>query len=236
MHLEFRLPSLTATDLPGQIRQLHSFLRTTVEQLNLCLGQLETPQTQPTPQSTQPTAAEQFGELKGLIIKSADIVTAYYETIDQLLSTGGKYVAQSDYGTYREQVQQTLSAQENRITQSLSLSQSLGEQLATQESYLRYGVVGTTLDADAALTAPGIEIGNFRTQPGTTEVQSRFARFTPYGLELFGRDKQTPIAYISGDRLYITSGEICGQLQLGGYQLTTASGLAFHWIGGDVHG
>lgn len=235
MHIEFRLPSLTATDVPGQIRQLHSFLRTTVEQLNLALGQLDTPQPQ-TAAPAQVTPAEQFGALKGLIIQSADIVTAYYHTIDQLLTTGGKYVAQSAYGKYQETVSQTLSAQENRITQSLSLTQAVDQQLRTQESYLRYGTVGTTLDADAALTAPGIEIGDFRTHTGDAGVKRRFARFTPYGLEFFGQSKDTPIAYISGDRLHITGARVTDQLQLGGYQLSTHSGLAFHWTGGGQNG
>lgn len=234
MQLELRLPNLTARDLPGQIKQLHSYLRATVTQLNLCLGQLETPAPQ-APVQPDVAAAEQFSNLKGLIIKSADIVTAYYETIDQLLATGGRYVAQSDFGTYTQEVSQQLSAAVSSLAQNISRTESIGTQLRTQESYLRYGLVGTTLDADAAQTAPGIEIGDFLTQPGSTDVKSRFARFTPYGLELFGQDKNTPIAYISGDRLHITNARITGQLQLGGYQLSTESGLAFHFTGGN-HG
>ena len=245
MNIEFRLPSLTASDGPGQIRQLHGFLRQTVEQLNWALGQIDTtsaaqnqPQTQAQTTQAQTTQAtvEHFANLKGLIIKSADIVSAYYDTIDQLLTTSGKYVAQSDFGDYQEEVNQDLSAQTDRITQNIERTEQIGNQLRTQDSYLRYGAVGTTLDETNLATenAAGIEIGDFHsyTNGAQTNTSRRFARFTAYGLELFGSDKTHPIAYISGNRLYITNAEIRGNLKLGGYQVSTENGLAFNWVGG----
>ena len=246
MNIEFRLPSLTASDVPGQIRQLHGFLRQTVEQLNWALGQIDTTsaaqnqpqtqqQTQTQPQSTQATV-EQFANLKGLIIKSADIVSAYYETIDQLLTTSGKYVAQSDFGKYQGKVEQDISAQTDRVTQNITRTEQIGNQLRTQESYLRYGAVGTTLDETDLATenAAGIEIGDF--QSINNASNQRYARFTAYGLELFGSDKTRPIAYISGNRIYITNAEIRGSLKLGGYQVSTENGLAFNWVGGGIYG
>lgn len=240
MNIEFRLPNLSAKDVPGQIRQLHSFLRSTVEQLNWALGQIDTTaeqtQVQTFQANTEAATLEQFTNLKGLIIKSADIVSAYYETIDQLLATSGHYVAQSDYGTYREQVNQQLSAQTDRITQNITRTEQIGDQLRTQDSYLRYGAVGTTLgDTELANeNAAGIEVGDFQSM--NSETTQRYARFTAYGLELFGSDKRNPIAYISGNRLYITNAEIRGELKLGGYQISTANGLVFNWIGGGIYG
>lgn len=238
MNLELRLPTLTEGNAQEQVRQLHSYLKKTVRQLNMALSQLERTASQSAPQP--PAAQQTFQNIKGLIIKSADIVSAYYEKIDDLLKTSGQYVAQSDFGTYKETTDQRLGADHDSLTQLLRRTEqvegALGDYQKTQSAYLRYGAVGTTLDetALAADTAPGIEIGDFqRMEDGAAvAVHQRFARFTAYGLELFGASMDTPIAYLSGDRLYITNAEILQGMKLGGYLLQTQNGIAFSWIGG----
>jgi vacuolar-type H+-ATPase subunit H len=59
-----------------------------------------------------------FNDLKGLIIKSADIVNAYYEEINTKLS--GLYVAQSEYGTFVEQTNAVITQNSIDITQNYS--------------------------------------------------------------------------------------------------------------------
>ena len=242
MNIELRMPTLTASDTAGQVRQLHSYLKKTVKELNLALSQLDKQaQAQTVPAQTAVPAQQTFQNIKGLIIKSADIVNAYYERIDALLKTGGEYVAQSDFGTYKEQTRQQLSANDDSLTQLLHRTEQvegdLGSWRKSQNAYIRYGAVGTSLDSTqlATATAPGIEIGDFQSlEDGSgVTVNQRFARFTAYGLELFGASVEQPIAYLSGDRLYITNAEIMQEMKLGGYLLQTKNGIAFSWMGGD---
>lgn len=256
MNIEFRMPSLTAKDSQGQIRQLHSFLRQTVEQLNWAMkhieaGTVETVSTYGQPGSgraqlasagsndSAAAAVERFNTIKGLIIKSADIVNAYYTKIDSLLSTSGKYVAQSDFGSYQSQVTNEISAKADALIQSIKLveevANSADSAIKAQSSYIKYGIVGTALDDTgvATQTATGIEIcdcQSLENEDGTTDAQ-RFARFTAYGLELFGDDKQDPVAYLSGSKLYIKDAEIKGTLTMGGYLVDGSYGLTFKWVG-----
>lgn len=238
MNIALRMPTLTGADTESHVRQLHSYLKRTVRELNVALSQLE--QQAAHTEAAQVPAQETFQNIKGLIIKSADIVNAYYEKIDALLKTSGQYVAQSDFGTYKEETLQRLCANDDSVTQLLRRAEqvegTLGNWQKTQSAYIRYGAVGTTLDETqiATDTAPGIEIGDFQSlEDGEgVAVNQRFARFTAYGLELFGADMGRPIAYLSGDRLCITNAEILQGMKLGGYLLQTQNGIAFSWMGG----
>lgn len=211
MNVEFRLPTLTADTPQGQVRQLYSFLRQTVEQLNWALRQLPQPAAQTAPAANVPESSlpETFGTIKALILKSADIATAYYEKTKTLLQESGEFVAQSQFGTYQETMEQQVEAQVDAIRQAFSrvetITDSVCDSIRTQQSFLRFGLVGTSLDQAAATTAPGIEIGDYLTleQASQVTLRQRFARFTAYGLELFGSDNQTPVAYISDRQLHI---------------------------------
>lgn len=252
MNIELRLPNLTAADANGQIRQLYGFLRQTVEQLNWAMGQLDgsgqgnvLPGQRPAAAAQKETAEntlEQFQNLKGLIIKSADIVNAYYVEFEKLLETSGKYVAQSEFGTFIQDTEQKISANANSVEQLVEDRQRIETDLQGVASMLkehngsiRYGEVGTTLDSTGLATenAMGIEIGDYQLfDDGSVKVTNqRYARFTAYGLELFGSDKEQPIAYLSGNRLYITNAEIKNSAKLGGYAIDMTDGLAFNWVG-----
>ncbi len=247
MNIQLSLPTLADGTPENQLRQLHHYLRRTVRQLNTALSGLEQGADTSRRGGVTPSAdaaqtetdAQIFQNIKGLIIKSSDIVNAYYEKIDQLLRRSGSYVATSDFGAFTQELDQKLQADSQSLTQLLQrteeLSGSLGDWQKHQNAYIRYGAVGTTLDplGLAADTAPGIEIGDFQQLQGGegVTVQKRFARFTAYGLELFGASKDRPIACFSGDKLTITNAHILQQLQLGGYLLQTKNGIAFSWVG-----
>ena len=72
-----------------------------------------------------------FSSLKALIIKSADIVDAYYEEINRRLS--GQYLAISDFGSYRQETEQVITENAQGITRVFSdvqtISTSLGQTL-----------------------------------------------------------------------------------------------------------
>jgi len=107
--MNLRYPNLTAPDLPGKLTQLQSFLHQLVDALNMDYKQQETTarELSQTAQALKEAAKnipttpqETFQSIKGLIIKSADIVESYSESISKSLE--GKYVAVSDFGTYTE--------------------------------------------------------------------------------------------------------------------------------------
>ena len=79
--------------------------------------------------SESQTPKAQFSALKALIIKSADIVEAYYEEINRRLS--GQYLAISDFGTYRQETEQVITENSQGITRVFSdvqtISTSLGQ-------------------------------------------------------------------------------------------------------------
>ena len=220
MNLRLPLPPLSSND--GQGEQLSRYLRQLVEQLNWAMEQLDAPM--PSPSVTQTPdigakAAETFEAVKGLIIKSSEIAQAYSRQTLELLHQSGEYVSVGELGSYREALEHRLEADLTGIRQDFSRVETVTGQmyngLRTQNSYLRFGQVGTSLATDGE-TAPGIEIGDFLTLDGAGQVQvrQRFARFTAYGLELFGSDKLTPVAWISDRQLHIASAQV-EQLRMG---------------------
>ena len=236
--IQVRLPNITAPTDAGQIAQMRSYLYQLAEQLNWALSNVseETPSPSPKMPSQSITEGEKkaqdnFNEVKALIIKSADIVNAYYEEIDTLLKKSGEYTASSDFGEYKERIDTALYADETGIVYKIdkveSIADEVGQRRREQDAYIKMGIVGTTLDDVAANDAPGIELGDFRSETN----RQRFARFTPYGLELFGSDTDNAVAYIKQDRLFISTAEITKELKIGGYTFKSTNGLAICWEG-----
>ena len=99
------------------------------------------------------------------------------------------------------------------------------------EGYIRTGIVYY----DGAAPVYGVAVGQdltCREEDGEKVVeQNNFrAGFTATRLS-FWQDA-TEVAYVSNNRLYITNITVLEGGTLGQWQITTASGLAFRWIGG----
>lgn len=283
--VDIRYPAINGATEKEQLSEIRSYLYQLADALQDALAQTERNVARVMQAGASMAVSEekrdplaQFQAMKALIIKSADIVEAYYEGIDALLSTSGKYVASGEFGSYGEFVNQRLSAETDRIDQNITrieavsagvvnvndrignmektthtslseLSDRLGgvsDTLAgsmnfikTQQAYIRYGAVGTSLDETglAARNAAGIEIGDYQTlSDGSTQLTNRrFARFTAYGLELFSGDKDAaPVAYIKQNKLFITNAEVTNSFRLGGFILSKSKGLSFDWVGGSL--
>lgn len=115
MSMHIRLPNITGKTAEEQAQQMKSYLTQLAGELNWALGNLQSAESagyEPYRSSNQGASADNpqqkaedvlknFNDIKGLIIKSADIVNAYYEEINTRLE--GLYVAQSEYGTFVEQ-------------------------------------------------------------------------------------------------------------------------------------
>lgn len=125
MGIDIRLPQITGQSEREQLTQVKSYLYQLANQLQWALKNIDTTATvvqSPLPRSLLPSneaptidAAATFGSIKSLIIKSADIVDAYYEEINRKLE--GAYVAQSDFGAFVEKTSQTIEENSTSTTQ-----------------------------------------------------------------------------------------------------------------------
>ena len=98
-----------------------------------------------------------FNDIKALIIKSADIVDAYYEEINKKLE--GQYVAESDFGTYKETTQAQLTASSDRIDSVVEKQEEIDTDLVELERTLR---------SEIEQTAESIKLEVTGGEPGKT--------------------------------------------------------------------
>lgn len=152
MSMHFQLPNFQV-QTPGE-RKMYSYLYQTVQQLNWAMEQLQQTPAQEVvygmavsagnaeQSGPAPVSEETFRQLKGLIIKSADIVNAYYETIRTKLQ--GQYAAQSEFGSFVRDTELSLEANGEGIAQNFTSIQSL--QLNTGAMADKMTGVGTNLE------------------------------------------------------------------------------------------
>ena len=272
MAITIATPRITAASDRERLAQIQSYLYQMAGQLQWAFSTLETGTsgvvTASLPRSAgagtgaveNPQAT--FAALKELIIKSADIVEAYYDTISARLE--GMYVAQSDFGTFAEQTRLELEGNSSSINQLYTNEQTIltdlntlagnadalsgqvaalteqskaqGDELAQlhQQSLLTNAYIKTGLLYYQEDGSPvyGLEIGQTNSVDGQN-VFDKFARFASDRLSFFDSN-DTEVAYISDYKLYITNAEITGSLWLSGkFKIYYNGGLAFQWIGGD---
>ena len=241
MSIDIRFPNITASTEAGKLQQMQSFMHQLVEQLNWALNSIEGISTTPTatPSTAVSTAQKDdpisnFNSIKGLIIKSADIVQAYYDKIDELLKLSGYYMAQSDFGKFEEETLNLISATDKLLRQDLVDKQTIYDENGNIKSELLVnghvysGIIEYAKDGEAIV---GIEIG--QTTNGTF---NKFARFTADKLAFYNAvNPDEPVAYISDYKLYITHVEITGSLKEGGYRdiISEDGGIVTKWVGGS---
>lgn len=246
MSINIRLPNITEATADGKLRQIQSYLYQTVEQLNWALNTLETgTSASPAAQAkgaagggngnAQQDAATSFNELKSLIIKSADIVNAYYEKINARLI--GEYVAQSDYGTFVELTEGLINANSTDIEQLYTNLQqiitdidSVEHTLIEVNAHIKSGLLDYEEDGTPIY---GLEIGQ-RNEVDGVEVFNQYARFTADELSFYDSNGMK-VAYISDNKLYIAHIEITGSFAQGGFIDTVQPDLSVvtRWVGGE---
>ena len=237
--IDIRLPNITGKTEAEQLSQIRSYLYQFASQLQWALSTVEAGDTSNAVAKTTGSVATKenptsnFNELKGLIIKSADIVEAYAEKIDNILNLNGRYVAQSDFGTYKEETNNKLSATDKQLRQDLVDKQSIYDENGNIKAellvngHIYSGIIEYAKDGEAIV---GIEIGQ-TTKDGDEVKFNRFARFTAERLAFYdAMYQEEPVAYISNYMLVITNAWVKGTLQLGlegqGFILDTSNGIA----------
>ena len=242
MGFDFRYPKITEQSTQGQLTQIKSYLHQLVDQMQWAMSNLETApskvvisssSSKSTTAAASPTVDSQamFNSIKPLIIKSADIVEAYYEEINKRLV--GEYVAESDFGTFKEQTIQDIEATSTDITQFYSNLQeiitdieNINFKLLDVKAHIRSGLL---YNDDKGIPIYGLEIGQKNIIDGV-EVFNKYAQFTSDRLSFFDQN-DIEVAYISDFKIHITNAEVTGSLKLGGYIIETTNGLAFKWVG-----
>lgn len=245
----FRYPALTAKDPAGQLVQLKGYLNQLVDQLN---QQIQSGGNQPVAavagsaraaktgaQSSEPAG---FKEIKSLIIKSADIVSAYYEQIDNLLKLSGEYTAEATFpggsAAFVENTSLAVNANSKSIEQFYKDKQDIISQIdgVRREIYTNAYMRSGRLDYDPETGAPvyGLEVGQ-KTETDGKEVFNAFARFTASKLSFYDQNGKE-VAYISDNKLFITYAEITGSLTVGGFMdvVRADKTVVTKWIGGEV--
>lgn len=237
MNIDIRLPNITAKDEAGQIQQVRTYLYQLAQQLNWALNTVESAQSGTVTPSVvidkgvAPQDAEStFNSIKALIIKSADIVKAYEETI--FTDFDGKYFADSDFGTYIEETSRKVEENSKGVTEAYTNVQNLTISVAGLENesremnaYIKRGLLGYADDGKAIY---GVEVGE--TSANGTFV--KYARFMADRLSFFDENSDE-VAYIGAGCLYVVGKTVfLGEIQLGSYKTDTSDGLAFTWIGG----
>ena len=252
-----RYPNITAKSNEEQLLAIRSYLHQLVDQLNVALVAVEA---QPAVEAAKPKASSgksdgasaqsTFSDIKGLIIKSADIVNAYYEEISHRLE--GVYVAESDFGTYTEKTDHLIEENSTNITSIFSDIQTINETVDGIENsikeidvsaYIKAGLLyyvdsnGNESETELEDGTPvyGLEIGQ-RVVNDDGEVQEvkfdKFARFVSDKLSFYDAN-DNEVAYISDKKLYITHVEITGSLRQGGFVSTTQTtgDIVEKWVG-----
>lgn len=244
MSYNLRLPNITAKSPEGKLAQMQSYLYQTVEQLNWALQNMESGGAggaaavqayrggSALPADQDKTS---FNELKSLIIKSADIVNAFYQKISTRLA--GEYVAQSEFGTFTEQTEAALEANSTAVEQFYSDLQQIITDIESAEhnlievnAHIRSGLLYYD---DTGGAVYGLEIGQ-RSQIDGVEVFNKYARFTSEKLSFYDSN-DSEVAYISDKKLYISHVEVTGSFTQGGFVDTVMpdGSVVTKWIGGD---
>jgi hypothetical protein len=246
MGFDLRLPNIKGATEREQLAELKSYMHYLVGQLQFALNTIntsgasttvvsQTPRNYAPSQSSNSLDAEvAFDALKPLIIKSADIVQAYYEEIVTRLE--GVYVAESDFGTFSEQTTQSISQNSTDIEQCFTdLQQILTDienvsfTLAEVNAHIRSGLLYYD---ENEIPVYGLEIGQKNTVDGV-EVFNKFARFTADRLSFYDQNDRE-VAYVSDYKLYIRNVEITSSYKIGGFVDTVmANGdVVTKWVGG----
>lgn len=217
--MTYRYPNITGTTDREQLHQLKSYLYQLVEQLNNTVpaGSSGTgPQTGVAISSGKETA-ENFAALKGLIIKSADIINAYTESIGKNLAH--TYVAQSEFGTFTRQADSSITANALAIDQCYTyLEQVMTDMEREQQqtrAYIRTGMLyyaGPEDPLPEGTPVYGVEVGQ-----QTDGAFLRFGRFTAQGMTFYD-ENGAPAAQITQGRMTIPHGVVELSFTRGGFR------------------
>lgn len=235
MALDLRMPNITGVTEREQLAQIRSYLYQIVPQLQYALSNIDTMSssgyvvqqvTKKGETSNAPVSAEaSFNAIKSLIIKSADIVEAYYDKISSRMSSS--YRALSEFGEYVEKTEKliidTAEYSEDVYGKFKAIDEDLDgipEMVRATVAFIKTGELVGSLSKDEAEkygmkegdTLYGVEVGQMNEDESGETTFKAFARFTANRLSFYD-SSNAEVAYISNQKLYIESAEIVESLK-----------------------
>ena len=208
--VEIRLPELSGGTEAEQLRRIQNYLFALAQQLQFAFDGVSQQLSAVSPGAAGTQTGEKqesnvnFSAIKALIIKSAELTQHFQEEVEKRLK--GRYVAQSQFGTFRQETEQRLTANSQELKQSFSNVQ----QLETSVEGLRSAVLEVNASIRTGLLAQvedqsiyGVEIGQQTYEDGVVRFH-KYARLTAQKLSFYDSN-DVEVAYVSDQRLYVTS-------------------------------
>ena len=221
--VEIRLPELSGGTEAEQLHRIRNYLYSLAQQLQFAFDTVTREQTE---NAREAAAAEKkkeqtvnFAPIKALILKSAQLTEHFQEAVEERLT--GLYVAQSQFGTYRQETEQRITANSQSIQQRLeSTVEQLQSQVIQVSATIRTGLLAEEADGSSIY---GVEIGQQEWEDGVIRFR-KYARLTAEKLSFYDSN-DVEVAYISDRRMYVTAATVA--------QLTAGSIAAQHLALGD---
>lgn len=256
MDYNFAPPPALSSDDRGNLVRMHSFLFQLTQQLNCALSQADQRIVQAESASgiipgkstgIPQTLARQYGDLKSLIIKTADTVRSEMTAIETTLQ--GQYIAKSEWGDYEQRLQAHFAATAEGVVESYAFNdrlESLKNQAADFETFqkssegtIRRGIIGYDEDGQPLF---GIAIGqDLKTSQVTIDGQTHTAIDMTRSLATYTAGSVTfwqngeKVAWFSNSELVCRGLNVDEKMTLGGvWEIGKTHGLSIKWIGGDA--
>ena len=229
--MKLAYPSIAGKTSGEQLESMRRYLCTLTDQLNLAdwsagavLQEVSRAiDADSLPDAERKTQLGNFGQLKALIIKTADYAAANSEEFQTKLS--GNYVAVSDFGKYWQEATMTIDGNEFGIRQLYDYAAGINNDFTVKsQQYVKTGL----LYYDEATPVYGVGVGNIETtvtKDGETVVdqtKNELVTVTPGRLSFWQSGSE--VAYLTDKKLHFPSGTLeATDAKLSG-TLTAASG------------
>lgn len=175
------------------------------------------------PDAERKTQLGNFGQLKALIIKTANYAAANSEEFQTKLS--GNYVAVSDFGKYWQEATMTIDGNEFGIRQLYDYAAGINNDFTVKsQQYVKTGL----LYYNGAVPVYGVGVGNIETtvtKDGETVVDQKkneLVTVTPGRLSFWQSGSE--VAYLTDKKLHFPSGTLEATNAVLSGTLTAASG------------
>ena len=239
MNLNLSAPPRLTGDTADQLRQITSYLYQLQRDLNVALDSVDSVVSQAaedTAKAAEGTVSETAKSLKSLIIKTAGVIQQEMDTWTQTLE--GTYLAVSDFGTYREEVSQEITATATEIVNRFNYESNLTGRVAELEAENtalktykveteQYTKAGLLYYDEYDVPVYGYAVGEVLTRvtvngEETVRREDLLSTWSAGRLN-FWQGGQI-IAYYANNKLYVTRGEFLESIQIGDWMITTDGG------------
>lgn len=230
-------------------KKTYEYLFGMAQQLNIALNALDESNLSPSVASALASGAKassevaslpsQYNTLRSMIVKTANTIRSEMDKLS--VSLEGTYVAQSDFGSYVQELSSYIEANPEALTQYYKFASDLQANLdevdvafetykTSTEGYIRTGIVYYEDDIPVYGVAVGQNLTS-TTIDGEEVIDRRDFRATFTAKKLSFWQDETEVAYVSNNKLNINEVGILNSMRLGNWDISTSNGLAIKWVG-----